>query len=118
MPPSSRRRSRRNPRPRPEAILLATRNRRLVSPRTTPEALLLRTAHLGLAAPRSTCESIGAETPDRSASPRGERPIASRSAFTRGPTAAMVGSTAAAITLVRYHVRQLRQWLSTASSSP
>ena len=72
---------------------------------SSPEAILLATCSVGLVSPRSTCESIGAETPERSASSRSERSIASRSAFTRGPTAAMVGSAAAAITLVRYHVR-------------
>src|SRR3954454_4667214 len=48
---------------------------------------------------------MGAETRERSARSRSDRSIASRSAFTRGPTAAPVGSAAATITLVRYHVR-------------
>src|SRR4051794_9259222 len=85
----------------------SSRRRSCESRRSSPEAILLATCNVGLVSPRSTCESIGAETPDRSASSRSERSIASRSAFTRGPTAAMVGSTAAAITLVRYHVRQV-----------
>ena len=42
-------------------------------------------ARVGLVSPRSTCESIGAQTPERSARSRSERPFASRSAFTRGP---------------------------------
>ena len=65
----------------------------------------LAICRVGLVSPRSTWLSIGAETPERSARSRSERSIASRSAFTRGPTAATVGSAAAAITLVRYHVR-------------
>src|SRR4051812_50158180 len=48
---------------------------------------------------------MGAETPERSDRSRSDRSIASRSAFTRGPTAAPVGSAAATITPVRYHVR-------------
>ena len=68
---------------------------------------------VGLVSPRSTWLSIGAETPERSARSRSERSIASRSALTRGPTAATVGSAAAAITFVRYHVR-----LASASGLP
>src|SRR5690349_4492361 len=78
------------------------------------------TCRVGLVSPRSTWLSIGAETPERSARSRNERSMASRSALTRGPTAATVGSAAAVITSVRYHVQtsalyapiehQLRQW--------
>src|SRR4051794_1985814 len=64
---------------------------------------------VGLVSPRSTWESMGADTPERSARSRNERSIASRSALTRGPTAATVGSAAAAITPVRYHVRSRRR---------
>src|SRR3954451_5660995 len=46
----------------------------------------LATEMVGLVSPRSTCESIGAETPERSARSRSERPIASRSARTLCPT--------------------------------
>src|SRR4051794_9068556 len=65
----------------------------------------LATCRVGLVSPRSTWLSIGAETPERSARSRSERSIASRRAFTRGPTAATVGSAAVAITAVRYHVQ-------------
>src|SRR4051794_41765018 len=47
----------------------------------------LATDNVGLVSPRSTCDSIGADTPQRSASSRSDRPMASRSARTRGPTA-------------------------------
>src|SRR3954464_1616553 len=42
---------------------------------------------VGLVSPRSTCESIGAETPDRTASSRSESREDSRRARTREPTA-------------------------------
>src|SRR5688500_8823678 len=53
---------------------------------------------VGLVSPRSTCESIGAETPERSASSLSDRSIASRRALTRLPTAGS-GSMATAIRL-------------------
>ena len=46
------------------------------------------TCSVGLVSPRSTWESIAELTPQRSASSRSDSPIASRSARTRGPTAA------------------------------
>src|SRR3712207_2428706 len=57
------------------------------------------TVSVGLVSPRSTCESIGAETPQRSARSRSDSPIASRSAFTRGP---MVSGTSIAVTIHPY----------------
>src|SRR4051794_25245590 len=70
---------------------------------SSPAAMRAATCSVGLVSPRSTWESIGADTPERTARSRSERSIASRSAFTRGPIAG-TGSTAAAITTVRYHV--------------
>ena len=58
------------------------------SVRSRPAAIRSAVVSVGLVSPRSTCESIGAETPERSARSRSERSIASRSALTRGPTAA------------------------------
>ena len=55
------------------------------------------TVIVGLVSPRSTCESIGALTPLRTARSRNERPLASRSAFTRSPITG--ASKAAASTL-------------------
>src|SRR5881394_1769144 len=53
------------------------------------------TVRVGLVSPRSTCESMGAETPVRSARSRRLRPMASRRAFTRGPTEARCGAATA-----------------------
>ena len=53
--------------------------------RSSPAAMRAATCRVGLVSPRSTWESIGAETPERSARSRSERPSASRSALTRDP---------------------------------
>src|SRR4051794_30566790 len=51
------------------------------------------TCSVGLVSPRSTWLSIGAETPERAASSRSDRSIASRRARMRGPRAGTAGST-------------------------
>src|SRR3954470_12121616 len=88
-----------------ETVLSSSRRRSCDRRSSSPEAIRLATCRVGLVSPRSTWLSIGAETPERSARSRSERSIASRRAFTRGPTAATVGSAAVAITAVRYHVQ-------------
>src|SRR3954451_9806139 len=60
---------------------------------SSPPAILPATASVGLVSPRSTCESIGADTPERSARSRSEKPIPSRSARMRGPTSITYGCT-------------------------
>ena len=59
--------------------------------RSRPEAILPATVRVGEVSPRSTCESIGAETPERSASSRSERCIERRSALTRSPNGPILG---------------------------
>src|SRR3954452_11305857 len=83
----------------------SSRRRSWLRRSSRPEAMRAATCSVGLVSPRSTWLSMGADTPERSDRSRSERSIASRSAFTRGPTAEMAGSAAAAITFVRYHVR-------------
>ena len=73
------RRPRGRPRPGAGAARGSDRGRRRFAPPT---------ASVGLVSPRSTCDSIGALTPVRCARSRSERSIPSRSARTRGPTAA------------------------------
>src|SRR4051794_3149252 len=60
---------------------------------SSPPAILPATASVGLVSPRSTCDSIGADTPERSARSRSEKPIPSRSARMRGPTSITYGCT-------------------------
>src|SRR5689334_20206373 len=86
-------------------VLSSSRRSSCESRSSRPEAIRLAICRVGLVSPRSTWLSIGADTPERSARSRSERSIASRKALTRGPTAATVGSAAAVITPVRYHVQ-------------
>src|SRR3954468_8911430 len=88
-----------------ESVPSSSRRRSWLRRSSRPEAILAATWSVGLVSPRSTWLSIGADTPERSERSRSERSIASRSALTRGPTAEIAGSAAAAITFVRYHVR-------------
>src|SRR5436190_17796869 len=65
---------------------------------SSPAAMRSATASVGLVSPRSTWESIGAETPERSASSRSESCMPSRRARTRGPNACCsAAATVAAI---------------------
>src|SRR3954471_2220313 len=88
-----------------ETVPSSSRRRSWLRRSSRPEAMRAATWSVGLVSPRSTWLSIGADTPERSERSRSERSIASRSALTRGPTAEIAGSAAAAITFVRYHVR-------------